>query len=137
MGIPERSRDRRHPPPAPSRAHRPRHPPTLTTFVAREDADHLERLADLVATGHVTPVVDRTYPLTEAADAIAHLESGRTRGKIAIDIDQPETAMNASNRHCTTTPNGVLQLPRANSRLDGPGPIHLTLFQELDGGVRP
>ncbi len=24
-----------------------------------------------------------------------------------------------------------------NSRLDGPGPIHLTFFQELDGGVRP
>ncbi len=42
----------------------------LTTFVAREDAGHLERLADLVETGHVTPVVDRTYPLAESADAI-------------------------------------------------------------------
>lgn len=62
----------------------------LTTFVAREDAPHLERLADLVETGHVTPVVDRSYPLTRAADAIAHLESGRTRGKIAIDIDTRE-----------------------------------------------
>jgi len=59
----------------------------LTTFVAREDADHLERLADLVETGHVTPVVDRIYPLAETADAIAHLENGRTRGKIAIDVD--------------------------------------------------
>ena len=62
----------------------------LTTFVAREDATHLERLADLVETGHVTPVVDRSFPLTEAADAIAHLESGRTRGKIAIAIDTRE-----------------------------------------------
>ena len=62
----------------------------LTTFVAREDAAHLERLADLVETGHVTPVVDRSFPLTEAADAIAHLASGRTRGKIAIDIDTRE-----------------------------------------------
>lgn len=59
----------------------------LTTFVAREDAAHLERLADLVETGHVTPAVDRSYPLTESADAITHLESGRTRGKIAIAID--------------------------------------------------
>ena len=58
----------------------------LTTFVAREDAAHLERLADLVEKGHVTPVVDRSYPLAAAADAIAHLESGRTRGKIVIDI---------------------------------------------------
>lgn len=62
----------------------------LTTFVAREDAAHLERLADLVETGHVTPVVDRSYPLAEATDAIAHLESGRTRGKIAIDISTEE-----------------------------------------------
>jgi NADPH:quinone reductase-like Zn-dependent oxidoreductase len=58
----------------------------LTTFVAREDAAHLERLADLVETGQVTPVVDRSYPLVAAADAITHLQSGRTRGKIAIDI---------------------------------------------------
>ena len=59
----------------------------LTTFVAREDADHLERLADLVETGQVTPVVDRSYPLAAAADAITHLESGRTCGKIAITLD--------------------------------------------------
>ena len=38
----------------------------------------------------VAGVVDRSYPLTEAADAIAHLESGRTRGKIAIQIDTRE-----------------------------------------------
>jgi NADPH:quinone reductase-like Zn-dependent oxidoreductase len=59
----------------------------LTTFIAREDAAHLERLADLVETGHVTPVVDRCFPLVDADDAIAHLESGRTRGKIAITVE--------------------------------------------------
>jgi NADPH:quinone reductase-like Zn-dependent oxidoreductase len=59
----------------------------LTTFVAREDAGHLERLADLVESGHVVPVVDRSFPLTRAAEAIAHLESGRTRGKIAITVE--------------------------------------------------
>ena len=62
----------------------------LTTFVAREDAAHLERLADLVETGHVTPVVDRTFPLADTADAITHLELGRTRGKIAIAVDTIE-----------------------------------------------
>lgn len=59
----------------------------LTTFVAREDAGHLERLADLVEHGHVTPVVDRTYPLPEAAEAIAHLQSGRALGKIALVVE--------------------------------------------------
>lgn len=58
----------------------------LTTFVAREDASHLERLADLVETGQVVPAVDRCFPLSRAAEAIAHLERGRARGKIAIDM---------------------------------------------------
>lgn len=60
----------------------------LTTFVAREDAGHLERLADLVETGHVTPVVDRTFPLARTADAIAHLANGHTRGKTALTINR-------------------------------------------------
>lgn len=63
----------------------------LTAFVAREDASHLERLADLVETGHVTAVVDQSYPLSRASDAITHLESGQARGRIAIDIDTRES----------------------------------------------
>jgi len=34
--------------------------------------------------GKVTPVVDRTYPLTAAAEAMAHLETGHARGKVII-----------------------------------------------------
>ena len=34
----------------------------------------------------VTPSVDRTYPLHEAADAMRHLEAGHARGKVAISI---------------------------------------------------
>ena len=59
----------------------------LTTFVAAEDASHLERLTDLVENGHVNPVIDRRFPLAEAADAIRHLESGQARGKIVIQVD--------------------------------------------------
>lgn len=58
----------------------------LTTFVAAEDASHLERLADLVENGHVTPLIDRRFPLTDAVHAIRRLESGRTRGKILLEI---------------------------------------------------
>lgn len=60
----------------------------LTTFVAREDAEHLERLADLVERGRVRPVVDQVVPLAEAASALARLESGRTRGKIVLSVDR-------------------------------------------------
>lgn len=59
----------------------------LTTFVAREDAAHLERLADLVEAGHVRPVVDRRFPLADAADAVRHLASGRARGKVVLAVD--------------------------------------------------
>jgi NADPH:quinone reductase-like Zn-dependent oxidoreductase len=57
----------------------------LTTFIAKEDAAHLERLADLVETGAVTPVIDRRFPLADTAAAIRHLEAGRARGKVIIE----------------------------------------------------
>jgi NADPH:quinone reductase-like Zn-dependent oxidoreductase len=36
--------------------------------------------------GKVTPVIDRTYPLAEAAEAIRYLETGHARGKVAITV---------------------------------------------------
>lgn len=54
------------------------------TVIKRNDADQLEALAALVDEGHVKPVVDRTYPLAEAADAHAYGETGRIRGKVVL-----------------------------------------------------
>ena len=64
----------------------------LTTFVASEDADHLERLAGLVEDGLVTPVVDRRFPLHRAADAMRYLESGAARGKVVLSTDDVDQA---------------------------------------------
>ena len=36
--------------------------------------------------GKVTPVIDRTYPLTETAEAIRYLETGHARGKVVITV---------------------------------------------------
>lgn len=72
----------------------------LTTFIAAEDATHLDRLARLVDDRAVTPVVDRTYPLADTADAIRHLESGRARGKVVVTVvtaDQPASAVLAES----------------------------------------
>jgi NADPH2:quinone reductase len=41
---------------------------------------------DLVATGRVKPIVDRTFPLAEAAAAHEYLESGRQVGKVVLTI---------------------------------------------------
>ena len=36
--------------------------------------------------GKVTPVIDKTFKLSEAAEAMRHLESGGARGKIVIQL---------------------------------------------------
>lgn len=43
---------------------------------------------DLLETGKVVPVIDRCYPLTETAEAIQYLETGRARGKVIITVGQ-------------------------------------------------
>jgi NADPH:quinone reductase-like Zn-dependent oxidoreductase len=58
----------------------------LVWFVAKERASDLERLTDLLASGQVTPSIDRTYPLDQVPDAMRHLASGQVRGKAAITI---------------------------------------------------
>jgi NADPH:quinone reductase-like Zn-dependent oxidoreductase len=55
----------------------------LATKVKRED---LIALTELIAAGTLRPVIDRTYPLIEAPDAIRYLEEGHSRGKIVITV---------------------------------------------------
>ncbi|HEX8496523.1 MAG TPA: zinc-binding dehydrogenase [Actinomycetales bacterium] len=58
----------------------------LTTFVTTERAADLERLTALVDAGHLTPALDRVYPLEEAAGAMRRLVAGDVRGKVAIAV---------------------------------------------------
>jgi NADPH:quinone reductase-like Zn-dependent oxidoreductase len=44
-------------------------------------------LADLMQSGKVTPVIDRTYKLNETADALRYLEQGHARGKVVITLN--------------------------------------------------
>ena len=58
----------------------------MRNFLVAMKAENLLSLAKLIESGKVTPVIDRTYPLGEAAEAIGYVGSGRTRGKVAISI---------------------------------------------------
>jgi NADPH:quinone reductase-like Zn-dependent oxidoreductase len=58
----------------------------LTTFVSKENHEDLLVLTQLIESGKVTPVIDRTYPLTEAPRAIRYVEQGHARGKIVITV---------------------------------------------------
>jgi NADPH:quinone reductase-like Zn-dependent oxidoreductase len=56
-------------------------------FMAQMKKDDLQVLADLMASGKVTPVLDRKYPLSETAEAMRYLEQGHARGKVVITVD--------------------------------------------------
>jgi len=58
----------------------------LVALVASERLATLERLVQLVETGAVTPVVSRTFPLADAADAIADLHEGHVAGKLVVTV---------------------------------------------------
>jgi NADPH:quinone reductase-like Zn-dependent oxidoreductase len=58
----------------------------LTMLVPKEHHADLERLTACIDAGAVTPSIDRTYPLDQAADAMQQLIAGKVQGKIAITI---------------------------------------------------
>jgi NADPH:quinone reductase-like Zn-dependent oxidoreductase len=43
-------------------------------------------LKELLEAGEITPVIDRTYPLSEVREAIRYLEEGSARGKVVITM---------------------------------------------------
>jgi NADPH:quinone reductase-like Zn-dependent oxidoreductase len=58
----------------------------LTTFICSENHEDLIVLKELIESGKITPVSDRTYPLAEAPEAIRYLEQGHARGKVVITV---------------------------------------------------
>ena len=58
----------------------------LGTFIAVTRHADLLVLKELAEQGKLTPVVDRTYPLADAAAAVRHLEEGHPRGKVVLTV---------------------------------------------------
>ena len=58
----------------------------LRGMVGVERKEDLAFLAQLIEAGRVTPVIDKTYPLAEAAAAIRYVAEGRARGKGVITV---------------------------------------------------
>lgn len=58
----------------------------LGSFICSENAKDLIELSELIESGKVTPVIDRTYPLGETPAAIRYMAEGRARGKVVINV---------------------------------------------------
>ncbi|MGZ5353593.1 MAG: NAD(P)-dependent alcohol dehydrogenase [Actinomycetota bacterium] len=58
----------------------------LRPVVSKESGEDLRALAELIERGDVTPVVGRTFPLVETADAIRYLEQGHAAGKVVVTV---------------------------------------------------
>jgi NADPH:quinone reductase-like Zn-dependent oxidoreductase len=60
----------------------------FTFFVAQLNHDDLAFLGDLMQSGKVTPVIDKTYKsLDEVKDGLEYLEEGHARGKVVIAVE--------------------------------------------------
>jgi NADPH:quinone reductase-like Zn-dependent oxidoreductase len=56
-------------------------------MLAELNQKDLTALADLMQSGKIIPVIDRTYKLSELPQAIQYLEQGHARGKVIIAVD--------------------------------------------------
>jgi NADPH:quinone reductase-like Zn-dependent oxidoreductase len=59
-------------------------------MMAKVSQSDLNVLADLMESGRVTTVIDRSYPLSEVREAVRYLETGRARGKVIVIIAPEE-----------------------------------------------
>ncbi len=64
---------------------------TMQVFTAEETSEALDDVRALIEDGSVKPVIDSTYPLAEAGEAVELVESGSPGGKVVIAI-RPEPA---------------------------------------------
>ena len=55
-------------------------------FIAKSSQDDLTLIGELIASGKLRPVIDKSYRLSEGSEAVRHVEEGHARGKVIIQI---------------------------------------------------
>jgi alcohol dehydrogenase len=59
---------------------------TYSFLFMRADGDQLNRIATLIDSGAIRPVIDRIFPFASTPEALAYVETGRSKGKVVIKI---------------------------------------------------
>ncbi len=60
---------------------------TLTNVSAKPNPDDLKLMNEWMVAGKVQPVIDRCYPLEEAADAMHYIDAGHATGKVIVTMN--------------------------------------------------
>lgn len=60
----------------------------LLALSSKRDKADLETLAGLIDDGKLKPVIDRTYALEDAAQAVRYVEKGHSKGKVLVSMDE-------------------------------------------------
>jgi NADPH:quinone reductase-like Zn-dependent oxidoreductase len=58
----------------------------MASFTFKPNKEDLQFLKQLIEAGTLTPVIDRTYSLSEVPEAIRYLENGHAQGKVVITV---------------------------------------------------
>ena len=83
----------------------------MKPMLADMNRKDLTVLADLIQTGKVKPVIDKTYPLNQLPEAMRYLEEGHARGKVVLTVgDNIEPLAPGANRvaGAASTPSPIL-----------------------------
>jgi NADPH:quinone reductase-like Zn-dependent oxidoreductase len=71
----------------PSQALARQHGVHAMRYTVQANGDELKEIAQLLQAGKVKPFVNRTFPLARAADALAAVERGHSKGKTVLTMD--------------------------------------------------
>ena len=58
----------------------------IRILAVRPSMEDVEYMKDLIEAGKVTPVIDKTYPLSEVPEAIGYVGEGQAQGKVVITV---------------------------------------------------
>ena len=62
----------------------------MSILIHKPNSTDLAVIKNLVETGKIMPVIDRTFPLSKTADAMRYYGKGFTKGKVVIEIEKRE-----------------------------------------------
>ena len=80
----------------------------MRMMLAEINRKDLTLVADLIQTGKIKPVIDKTYPFSQLPDAMRYLEEGHARGKVVLTIGDNIEPLTTTVGGATSTPNPIL-----------------------------